>query len=555
MKRCRTLTERLRLNPDPRLEAAVKEDFLLDDAEANDGGKETELPESECNEDICDESGPALNDDREHAKGMSITGGLRTQEETTVEVGKDCTSERGVTPSDDATGDVAGDASKVPKDVVALSTEEERQENEGEGNGKAVKIPSVRDAAAIVLPSNYPNIDNRGRCYPSLWCKICLFRNQEMLLLIGYETYNREILVPDRWWETGYIATFAALLGHSVHRPDLMFVHCQEENSIVTEGLTENLGAKVKTVLSVVHSNDHYAVMEIHIDSRTICICDGMSRSLHGWQQHVLHVLKRTRMIAIDCKPTFVDGFGTTFVEPGKSADTVHLMINNSRELTIKKTIFVRQKDGWNCGPIACMKLWTMFAPGEVDVCSLHPQEYKRVVVAKFNALVRTLMKEITWSAEENSERRKCELKKSSEQSVIVDTETRSGTKTAGSSIGEDGGRQPPKTETDVRNEARRVACIKRKRNQEIQAEKMVRLRNETLQHVTPGTVVSMKMDPRDVKRARGLLGIACDRSGNRAGGVQVATGEGIVTADYRRESTSYPQTLCCAKSAGSGIA
>ncbi|KAG7364486.1 hypothetical protein IV203_037688 [Nitzschia inconspicua] len=255
----------------------------------------------------------------------------------------------------------------------------------------------------------------------------------------------------------------------------------------------------------------------------------------------VVHVLKRTRMIAIDCKPTFVDDFGTTFVEPGKSADTVHLMINNSREWTIKKTMLVQQKDGWNCGPIACMKLWTMFAPGEVDVCSLHPQEYNRVVVAKFNALVRTLMKEITWSAEENSERRKCELKKSSEQSVIVDTETRSGTKTAGSSIGEDGGRQPPKTETDVRNEARRVACIKRKRNQEIQAEKMVRLRNETLQHVTPGTVVSMKMDPRDVKRARGLLGIVCDRSGNRAGGVQVATEEGIVTADLKKREYFIP--------------
>ncbi|KAG7374235.1 hypothetical protein IV203_013330 [Nitzschia inconspicua] len=203
--------------------------------------------------------------------------------------------------------------------------------------------------------------------------------------------------------------------------------------------------------------------------------------------------------------------------------------------------MLVRQKDGWNCGPIACMKLWTMFAPGEVDVCSLHPQEYKRVVVAKFNALVRTLMKEITWSAEENSERRKCELKKSSEQSVIVDTETRSGTKTTGSSIGEDGGRQPPKTETDVRNEARRVACIKRERNQEIQAEKMVRMRNETLQHVTPGTVVSMKMDPRDVKRARGLLGIVCDRSGNRAGGVQVATEEGIVTADLKKREYFIP--------------
>ncbi|KAG7364152.1 hypothetical protein IV203_037354 [Nitzschia inconspicua] len=69
----------------------------------------------------------------------------------------------------------------------------------------------------------------------------------------------------------------------------------------------------------------------------------------------------------------------------------------------------------------------------------------------------------------------------------------------------------------------------------------MVRLRNETLQHVTPGTVVPMKMDPRDVKRARGLLGVVCDRSGNRAGGVQVATGEGIATADIKKREYFIP--------------
>ncbi|KAG7348864.1 hypothetical protein IV203_011461 [Nitzschia inconspicua] len=175
----------------------------------------------------------------------------------------------------------------------------------------------------------------------------------------------------------------------------------------------------------------------------------------------------------------------------------------------------------------------------------LRNESYQRLleIFGKVQCAGSYIKEEITWSAEENSERRKRELKKSSEKSVIVDTETRSGTKTADSSNGEDGGGQPPKTETDVRNEARRGACVKRKRNQEIQAEKMVRLRNKTLQHVTPGTVVSMKMDPRDVKRARGLLGIVCDRSGNRAGGVQVE----------RVLHTLRP--LCCAKSAGSGIA
>ncbi|KAG7366216.1 hypothetical protein IV203_028886 [Nitzschia inconspicua] len=48
MKPCKTLTERLRPNPDPRLEATLKEIFLLDDDEAADednDGKETEPTE------------------------------------------------------------------------------------------------------------------------------------------------------------------------------------------------------------------------------------------------------------------------------------------------------------------------------------------------------------------------------------------------------------------------------------------------------------------------------------------------------------------------------
>ncbi|KAG7341104.1 hypothetical protein IV203_023055 [Nitzschia inconspicua] len=63
----------------------------------------------------------------------------------------------------------------------------------------------------------------------------------------------------------------------------------------------------------------------------------------------------------------------------------------------------------------------------------------------------------------------------------------------------------------------------------------MVRLRGKTLYHITEGTLVTVKMDPRDAKKARGLLGIVYDTSGNRAGGIKVATQHGIITKENKK--------------------
>ncbi|KAG7358540.1 hypothetical protein IV203_015129 [Nitzschia inconspicua] len=60
-------------------------------------------------------------------------------------------------------------------------------------------------------------------------------------------------------------------------------------------------------------------------------------------------------------------------------------------------------------------------------------------------------------------------------------------------------------------------------------------------EHVTEGTLVSVKMDPRDAKKARGLLGIVYDTSGNRAGGIKVATQYGIITKKNEKNEYFVP--------------
>ncbi|KAG7356954.1 hypothetical protein IV203_001642 [Nitzschia inconspicua] len=48
-------------------------------------------------------------------------------------------------------------------------------------------------------------------------------------------------------------------------------------------------------------------------------------------------------------------------------------------------------------------------------------------------------------------------------------------------------------------------------------------------------------MDPRDAKKARGLLGIVYDTSGKRAGGIKVATQHGIITKKIKKNEYFVP--------------
>ncbi|KAG7366270.1 hypothetical protein IV203_028940 [Nitzschia inconspicua] len=63
----------------------------------------------------------------------------------------------------------------------------------------------------------------------------------------------------------------------------------------------------------------------------------------------------------------------------------------------------------------------------------------------------------------------------------------------------------------------------------------------EALSHVTEGTLVALKMDPRDAKKARGLLEIVYDTSGNRGGEIKVATQHGIITKENKKNEYFVP--------------
>ncbi|KAG7357194.1 hypothetical protein IV203_001882 [Nitzschia inconspicua] len=155
-----------------------------------------------------------------------------------------------------------------------------------------------------------------------------------------------------------------------------------------------------------------------------------------------------------------------------------------------------------NCGPIACLKLWTVFCAQEVDMDSLMVGDYRNTVVDKCNVLIQNNKSQCSTNSELESVNKRKRIQPDSaiditqpEVSVVVN-------------------------DKHVRDAAWTVASGKRKLFQLKQAEMMMKRREQCLKHVTVGTLVSCKMDPRDFKSVLGLQAIVWDVSDSGAGGV-----------------------------------
>ncbi|KAG7346301.1 hypothetical protein IV203_005369 [Nitzschia inconspicua] len=230
-------------------------------------------------------------------------------------------------------------------------------------------VPDVDvEAIADTVGEPEPTFNRNGIAYPMLVCKKCTFHNAEVQLYIGNSSYQGRIQRP--CWESAYIASFSAMLAHIAHHPRFLYVHCQIPTTNVTAEEVHPY-PKGKNVVSVLHGSNHYVVLELDATDRTIWICDGKHYDLLTWTCHITNILKRTGMICLDVMPQY-----------GAKSDyavQLYVKVDGKHEWSVKSTSRVSQMDDYNCGPIPCLKLWTLFQPGEVDA-----KDYRAAVVSKW---------------------------------------------------------------------------------------------------------------------------------------------------------------------------
>jgi hypothetical protein len=143
------------------------------------------------------------------------------------------------------------------------------------------------------------------------------------------------------------------------------------------------LPSGVKCIVSVMHTNQHYGVMETTIDTQTIKIFDGSYRDLLDWKDHVIWAMRNCMLI----DPCVVPSSAQFLPDPAVSEIVGHSrkpqeyvngydIIIAMQKWQLERGSFLHQSDGNNCGPIACLKIMELFHAIDVEGAS---EVYKKI--------------------------------------------------------------------------------------------------------------------------------------------------------------------------------
>lgn len=269
------------------------------------------------------------------------------------------------------------------------------------------------------------------------------------------------------------------------------------------------------------------------------------------------------------------------------SVQFLSLLIDEQTEWKVKRDCFLVQKDSYNCGPIACLKLMKVFQNDSAVADTVDVSDCRRIVMNKFIELTEKFHDQLQVDApsqtaeNSGSNDNKPNANKNTNEShfpcilcPIQENDNMMHTleccqknihkeclstwmQCNGSCLfcqkpsndnqqkfimgNKDDDKETDKATVVVssRHVARLTASAKRRKQQIQQAEKMKKRRLDSLSDVTVGKVVSIKQDWRDVSHARGVLGVVFDVAASGAGGVQVATAHGIIKSGIKSGKAS----------------
>ena len=122
------------------------------------------------------------------------------------------------------------------------------------------------------------------------------------------------------------------------------------------------------------HTNLHYAVMEITVVTRTIKIFDGLRYDLLEWKDHVIRVMRNCILVDPNVEPSAAQFIPDPAVsktvghsrKPQEYVNGFDVIIALQR-WRLERGSFLHQSDGNNCGPIACLKIMELFHAIDVE--------------------------------------------------------------------------------------------------------------------------------------------------------------------------------------------
>jgi hypothetical protein len=150
--------------------------------------------------------------------------------------------------------------------------------------------------------------------------------------------------------------------------------HLTYPNSHMTINDYKALPSSIKCIVAVMHTEEHYVVMEITIDTQTIKIFDGLYQPLLDWKDHIIKAMKKCMLVDPFVVPSSAQFNADTVVyeivghsrKPKECVNGYDIIIA-MQKWQLERGYFLHQSDVNNCGPIACMKIMELFHAIDVE--------------------------------------------------------------------------------------------------------------------------------------------------------------------------------------------
>ena len=122
-----------------------------------------------------------------------------------------------------------------------------------------------------------------------------------------------------------------------------------ESEVLVLDGTTH--------LVSAVFVRNHFAVLFYDIESREVVVYDGLNYPLKTWQYHITHTLRKYGFQRWDAQPHVEE-----YTKMKGQDKVLELCFDDMYEpWVVASDPILKQHDGFNCGPIACLKVMEIY--------------------------------------------------------------------------------------------------------------------------------------------------------------------------------------------------
>ncbi len=217
------------------------------------------------------------------------------------------------------------------------------------------------------------------------------------MIPIGEKSYTNVCAIRDVWLDGDFISAFAPAVCHNNYflipralmksgQDVPQLTHVTYPNSHMAINDCKALTSSLKCIVAGMHTKQHYAVMEITIDTKTTKIFDGLHWPLLDWKDHVIRAMRKCMLVDLFVVPSSAQFNADTAVvelvgrsrKPQPSVNGYDIIIA-MQKWQLQIGYFLYQLDGNNCGPIACVKIMELFHA--IDVEEAHEVYKKRTFV------------------------------------------------------------------------------------------------------------------------------------------------------------------------------